>query len=214
MRKSLLTLAALVAVGGCSSATQQAQTLATPSTAAASPSAAASTASTDLKAALLTVTDLPAGWSTYQTSNENDGPASCPALNNGPWKKLPQSADADFSQGQTGPFLLEELASGGSDKVSAALQSFANATSTCSHFTGKSDSGTLDFTLAALSFPKYADATYAFALTIKSDSGLSAGGDVVVVRKGNVLVEVTMFGLGSVPVSQVEDIVNKAVSKA
>lgn len=214
MRKTLLALpvAALVAAG-CSSAPQQAQTLAAPSTAAASPPAAASTASTNLKTALLTVTDLPAGWSTEQSSDSGGGPASCPALNNGPWKKLPQSADADFSQGQAGPYLLEELAAGGSDQVSAALQSFANATSTCSHFTGKSGNDTLDFTLAALSFPKYADATYAFAMTIKSGMGLSAAGDVIVVRKGSVLVEVTMFGFGSMPVSQVEDVVNKAVSK-
>lgn len=213
LRHALL-LAAAPLMAACSSAPQQAQTLAAPSTAASSPSPAAATATPDLKAALLTVTDLPAGWSTYQSSNGDNGPASCPALNNGPWKKLPQLADAGFSQGQTGPFLLEELASGGSDQVLAALQSFANATSTCSHFTGKSGSDTLDFTLAALSFPKYADATYAFAMTIKSGTGLSAGGDVVVARKGSVLVEVTVFGFGSMPVSQVEDLVGKAVSKA
>lgn len=212
--RAALLLAVASTTAACSSTPQHAQTLAAPSTAASSPSAVTSTASTNLKTALLAVSDLPAGWRTYQSSSSDNGPASCPALNNGPWKKLPQSADADFSQGQTGPFLLEELASGSSDQVLAALQSFASATSTCSHFTGKSGSDTLDFTLAALSFPKYADATYAFAMTIKSGTGLSADGDVVVVRKGDVLVEVTVFGLGSVAVAQVEDLVGKAVAKA
>jgi len=213
--RNALLLTAVPLLAACSSTTQgQAQTLAAPSTAASSPSPAVNAANPVLKAALLTVTDLPAGWSAFQSSDNSGGPASCPALNNGPWKKLPQSADANFSQGQAGPFLLEELASGSSNQVSAALQSFANATSTCSHFTSKSGSNTLDLTLTALSFPKYADSTYAFAITIKSDAGLNAAGDIVVVRKGNVLMEVTVFGFGSVPVSQAEDLVSKAVAKA
>ena len=43
--------------------------------------------------------------------------------------------------------------------------------------------------------------------------GISAGGDVVIVRKGGILAQVTVYGLGSVPVSTVEDLVSKAVAK-
>ena len=43
--------------------------------------------------------------------------------------------------------------------------------------------------------------------------GISAGGDVVIVRKGGVLAQITVYGLGSVPVAMVEDLVTKAVAK-
>ena len=63
-------------------------------------------------------------------------------------------------------------------------------------------------------FPSYGDQTYAIALTLTTNAGLSASGDVVVVRKGDVLVQIIEVGLESVPVATLEDVTSKAVGEA
>jgi hypothetical protein len=219
MRTTLLapTAAALLtaaAVAGCSSGPGQAQTLATvpaqtPATASSAPAPAA-----DLSKALLALDDMPPGWSPQTVSSDSGGSPSCVPLKDGAWKHLPQSAEADFEQGQTGPFLIEQLAGGSASQAGAAMRALIKATGECAKFTQKTGSGTNAWSLEPLSFPSYGDATYAFALTIASDAGMSAGGDVVIVRKGGVLVQVTVYGIGSVSVSTVEDLVGKAVAKA
>jgi len=208
----LAAATAALLTAGCAAAQKPAQTLTTPPSSAPS-SASTGAASTDLSKALLAVTDLPAGWTTDELSSGGTGDASCPALNSGPWKHLPQEAEADFSDGQTGPFLLDQLAGGSAAQASAALQSFVKATSQCAHFTQEASGGTNTFKLSAMSFPSYGDATYAFAVTVSQSLGLSASGDIVVVRKGGILVEITVFGLESVPVSLVEQLVTKALAK-
>ena len=211
---SMTGLIAAALLAGCASASGQAQALATaPAQTPATPSASASPA-TDLNKALLTLSDMPPGWSpdTQSPDSASDAP-SCSPLKDGLWKHLPQSAEADFSQSDTGPFLLELLAGGSADQANTAMQALIKATGQCTTFTQKTDSGTNTWSLAPLSFPSYGDATYAFRLSITADMGISAGGDVVIVRKGGVLAQITVYGLGSVPVAMVEDLVTKAVAK-
>jgi hypothetical protein len=205
------TLGIGIAVGSAiprSSTGSSAATLAAPSSAAAG--------AVNLSGKLLVVTDLPAGWAVdSSTGNGSGGVASCKAINSGAWQTLPSSAEAQFTQGALGPFLDEKLAGGSRGQVDAAWQSFAKATADCSTFTGPDSSGGTDsFTLAGLSFPSYGDGTYALAVSVKSSAGLGASGDIVVVRKGTVLVEVILIGLAGVPVSTAEDVVSKAAGKA
>ena len=214
-----LIAALALATAGCSSNSPQAQTLpaqsATPAPAATSATAtAAAASSSQLTSELLAVTDLPAGWSTTATSSSSGGAASCKALDSGAWQSLPANAEADFTGGTLGPELAEKLAAGSASQVAAAWQAFTAATAQCASFTTPDSSGGTDkFSLAGLSFPSYGDGTYAFALTVDAD-GVSASGDVVVVRKGDVLVQIFAVGLTGVPVSVVEDAVGKAVAKA
>lgn len=225
MRRTVVLIAAsvLVAGAGCSSSPKQAQTLpapaantttfmATPTTSTGPATAAASTA--DLTSSLLTVDDMPAGWTTTPPSADSGGVASCSALDNRSWQQLPNRAEADFQGSSLGPFLAEKLVSGTAAQISAAWSAFAQATAQCSSFSTKSSDGTTQkFTLSGLSFPSYGDATYAFAVTV-SNSGLNASGDVVIVRKGAELVEVMALAIGNLPVSLVEQAVSKAVAKA
>jgi hypothetical protein len=208
----LLTAATLA--GCASNAGGQAQTLAAPPTQTRATASSAPAPAADLSKALLALDDMPPGWSPQTVSSDSGASPSCVPLKDGAWKHLPQSAEADFEQGQTGPFLIEQLAGGSASQAGAAMRALIKATGECAKFTQKTGSGTNAWSLEPLSFPSYGDATYAFALTIASDAGMSAGGDVVIVRKGGVLVQVTVYGIGSVSVSTVEDLVGKAVAKA
>lgn len=214
MRKAL-TLAAASTVAlllaGCSSSGKQAQTLA-PAASSSSPAAVVSASPAfSLSSELLEVTQLPAGWSATSSSDDSGGATSCSALNNRPWQTLPERAEADFQQSADGPFLAEKLDAGSAAQVSQAWTAFGTATSTCRSFTASG--GSAQYTLSALSFPQYGDETYAFALTVTA-SGESAAGDVVVVRKGNTLVQIITVGVGDgVPISMVEQATSAAVAK-
>jgi hypothetical protein len=217
-RTALAAVCLLAAAGlaGCSSSPHKAQTLTTQAASTPAASTPSAMAAANLKSDLLAIADMPAGWSTTgSTSDGSHATASCPAINSRAWQQLPSNAEADFSDGSMGPFLTEKLAAGTVAQTTAAWQAFSKATTQCATFSAPtSGGGTEKFQLAALSFPSYGDQTYAIALTLTASSGLSASGDIVVVRKGGVLVQVIAVGLESVPVTTVEDAVSKAVAKA
>jgi hypothetical protein len=215
VRKALLLVpAVLLLVAGCSSGAKQAQTLSAASSPPASASAPAPSPTANLSAELLTVNDLPAGWSSSTPSSSEGGAASCKALNNGPWKTLPEHAEADFQESGVGPYLSEELSAGSATQISHAWTAFGTATSTCRSFSGTTSSGTAQYSLQALSFPSYGNQTYAFAVSL-SESGVTASGDIVVVRKGDALVQIIAIGLGdSVPIATVERATSTAVARA
>lgn len=220
MRKALIAVpAAVLLLAACSSSGKNAQSLgpgATSSSPSSSPSSSAAAgasaeASTlgapGLAPRLLTVHALPAGWTTV-TASAAGGVASCKALNNGAWLKLPAEAEVGFQDGESG-FIDEKLASGSGSQVALAWTSFAAATSECRSFT----SGSARFTLQQLSFPGYGDATYAFAIAA-TESGVSVSGDIVVVRVGNTLVQMITLGVPDIPVALVEQATAAAVAKA
>ena len=136
-------------------------------------------------------------------------------MNSRAWQELPSNAEADFGEGATGPFLSVKLGAGTTAQATAAWGAFSKATSQCATFTAPaSGGGTETFQLAAMSFPSYGDQTYAIALTLTTSSVLNASGDIVVVRKGHVLVQIIEVGLETVPVTTLEDAASKAVAKA
>lgn len=214
MRKALIAVpaAAALLLAGCSSSAKQAQTLPVAAGSTTTGAAASSTPAASVASELLTISDMPAGWTTSKPSSSSGGPASCSALNNGQWKALPERAEADFQQSEIGPFVVEKLDAGSSAQVSAAWTAFGSATSACQSFTSTDSTGTTKFTLSQLSFPSYGDATYAFGITA-DDSGVSASGDIVVVRKGDTLVQIIAIGVPDVPVSVVEQATKTAVGK-
>lgn len=215
MRKTqIAVVSASVAVllAGCSSSAKQAQTL--PITAGSTtPAAMQSSPTVNLQGELLTVSALPAGWSSISSPPSGNGVASCAPLNSENKNKLPEHAKADFQAGSLGPFVSEELAAGSAAQVSTKWAAFATAASECRTFTSPASSGGTDkYTLEALSFPSYGDQTYAFAVTVTTPVA-DASGDVVVVRKGDTVVEIITIGLTGVPVATVEQITSAAVAK-
>lgn len=208
----------LLSAAACSSATGQAQTIiATTTTGGSTTSASVAVAgypsSAQLQADLLSINDMPAGWTTASSSGSS-GLASCSALNNGSWRHLPSSAEAEFKRSSFGPYVDTKLIAGPAAQETAAWNAFTAASNECTSFTSTDSSGTTRWTLSGLSFPKYGDATFALAITGTSPQGISATGDVVIVRKGNVIAEVIVISIGSPDVSLAEQMVSTAVTKA
>lgn len=122
--------------------------------------------------------------------------------------QLPAQAEADFQASEDGPFVQENLASGPAQQVHDVWASVQKAASRCSAIT----SGTDTTRLSTTSFSSLGDESYALQLNANR-SGVAYGGDVVVIRKGEVYIEVAAFGVGGVDASLVQQLVAKAASK-
>ena len=151
---------------------------------------------TQLKAAALAIPDLPFGWAVSPPAADSSVTAPCEALTASGSMRLPAQAETDFQASEDGPFLQEILASGPAQQVHDVWASIQKAASQCSAIT----SGTDTTRLSTTSFPSYGDESYALQLTA-SRSGVTYDGDVIVIRKGQVYVEVAAFGVGGVPAS-------------
>jgi len=221
---ALVASVALVSCTSCSSSSSPSHKVqptasvpARTSTPSLSPSPSSASASllvgqasaTQLKAAALASPDLPFGWAVSPPSADSSVTAPCEALTASGSTQLPAQAETDFQASEDGPFLQEILASGPAQQVHDLWASVQKAASQCSAIT----SGTDTTHLSATSFSSYGDESYALQLTA-SRSGVTYDGDVVVIRKGQVYIEVAAFGVGGVPASTVQQLVSKAVDKA
>jgi hypothetical protein len=219
---ALVVLAALVSCVSCSSSSSSpshkvqptapiSTSISTPpptSTPTPTPPLVGQASATQLKAAALSIPDLPFGWAVSPPSDDSSVTAPCAALTSSGTKQLPAQAETDFQASEDGPFLQEILASGPAQQVHDAWASIQRAANQCSAIT----SGTDTAHLATTSFQSYGDESYALQLTA-SRSGVTYEGDVVVIRKGQVYIEVAVFGVGSVEASLVQQLVGKAASK-
>ena len=115
---------------------------------------------------------------------------------------MPAHTEADFEQSEEGPFAEEFLTSGSAQQVQAAWTSFQTAAKQCSPSPH----------LSPEPFPSYGDATYALGLTA-SEPGMNLAGDAVLIRRGQVLVEVVVFGIGGVPASLVQQVIGTGLAK-
>lgn len=163
-----------------------------------------------LKTASLATSDLPFGWAVSPPSTVSSVTAPCSAITADATTRLPARAEVDFQQSEYGPFLQEILASGPDPQVRDVWSAAQKAASSCS---ATPASGTDSTRLATTTFSSYGDASYALQLTALR-SGVTYGGDVIVIRKGQVYVEVAVFGVGSVPASLVRQLVGTATHKA
>jgi hypothetical protein len=175
-----------------------------------SPSHPSQQSATQLKGKAITNSDLPFGWAVSPPSTYSSVTSPCPAITSDAGKQLPAQAEADFQQSEDGPFLQEILASGSEQQAHTLWASVQQAPGQCSA-PGSTATATR---LLPMSFPSYGDESYALRLEA-TRSGVDYSGDVVVIRKGRVFIEVVVFGGGGVPApaSLVQQMVDKAVHK-
>jgi hypothetical protein len=207
----------LAACGGGSSS--RAETPSTRTTSAKAAKTVAVPTAAQLNAALLAVQEMPTGYAvTPDTSNSSDkGPCDKPTLNT----QVPPAAKASirFSKAQAGPFFVESLAAYAGDGAKRIYELAKQLFDSCPKWSETGSDGTATaYSIAPLSFPKLGDATLAFRLT-GATAGATAEGDVIVVRKGNLVA--VMAGLGttsilgatSIDSATTESIARAAVTK-
>lgn len=206
---ALAMVAAMVAA--CSSSAHRSPPTSAPTSATTSATTSAAApvgqpSATRLKAMALTASDLPFGWAVSPPSTDDSVTSPCPAITTDAGKGLPAQAETDYQQSEDGPFLQDILATGTPQQIQALFASLQKPTNQCA----TSGSDTTRF--SAATSPPYGDSSFALHLTA-TRSGVGYSGDIVVVRKGRVLIEVVVFGGGGVPASLVQDLVAKAVNK-
>lgn len=157
----------------------------------------------ELSAALLTVADLPTGYTAVPPTEDDDsettgGDDECSAK----FKELSDaegteaaSAEASFEGGGLGTILEESLESyEDEDQLKQRFDDVVSVLSECPTFSSTEDGETTDFTLGALSFPKLGDDTVALAITGKTPD-FEVKLNIVVVRLGRNVMSVSQGGL-------------------
>jgi len=196
-----LALVSTVALSGCSGS-PRGDGRAVPTSAAASTSAGPS-----LSAQLLSVNELPTGWAVDSSENTAN------ACNSHPLEAAPpaQEDHVYFADAGGTPALQEALATYRSSAVSA-FHAVKTALDKCTSFDSTANGETVHETQGAMSFPAVGDqsAAYEASFTIQ---GIAASFDIVIARRGSVLVAVAEGDVGSVDVDQFQGFVNQALAK-
>lgn len=219
---SLTVLSALaVSPSGCSSAPPERASTITPAptpaassddpTASPSPSASEASDAAELKARLLSLDDMPSGWSQAKlvsTKPAGVKPASCLPLYEDP-RGLKANVATEFDRGQVNSITERlYLTSGNAKQV---IDDRRQLYSSCTAVTIKDKSvGTLKYKAAPVSFKNYGDDALAVRSSVDS-GGFTFIADTIYTSVGDYIVVVQ--GIGMEPLDATEQVVKSAVDK-
>ena len=176
--------------------------------------ASASTTATEamIRGKLLSLSDLPAGWTLANVPATNkgySGPCAA-ALSPKPRPGLTEAYVAFTDRGRS-PLLGEKVVIG---KAATARYDHVNAIlKSCKFLTfalgGTNERGTVD----PLSFPKLGSSSSAYTITVPTTLGVSVGIDIVIVRSGPYALVVEYSTMGTPDSSVLETFVHQALAK-
>jgi hypothetical protein len=171
-----------------------------------------------LESALLTVEDMPTGWS-VDTSEDSDSedvvePAECGALFE-TLDKAPDpvaKAEAAFTAGGLGPF-LEHGVTSFEESTADQLDLVVDTLNQCPEFSSTDAEGvTTEFTTAPLSFPNLGDRTLALRFQ-GSTGGIDVVVDALFIAIGSNGISIVVGGLVPMEGQELESIATTAVEK-
>ena len=164
----------------------------------------------DLTSALLTVEDMPSGWTI--DDNVDDAIQVCNAALFDELIDPDAEAKRHFTTGETGPFLTQHLAAleyedDAIDGIDRIREAFG-----CGEWTDAS-SGTT-WTISETTFPDLGDETAAYHVSSTGTDGVPTNGTAVVIRDGGVILLVVHVALGELDSSVTEELTREAFDKA
>lgn len=178
----------------------------------------------ELQAALLTVQDVPTGYTLDTAAAEEDdddsttegGSEECSArfeaLGEADDKDVSAEAEVSFEGPSLGTVLEQGLESYEDEDVpKQRFEDVLEVLSDCPTFSSTENGETTDFTVSSLSFPKLGDDTIALNLKVKT-SEFDAVANLVVVRLGRNVMSVTQGGL-TADVAALEQATRKGLEK-
>jgi hypothetical protein len=191
-----------------------------PGTTASSPPA---TASQDLSQYLLTLDDLPSGWSPSPEESDEDesstttDPPECSDIGEEEVEDAEgevNEASVEFQQSTFGPFVSNGIiAYESSGEAEQAFDTIIDGINTCQTFTETDESGNeTTYTFAPLSMDDYGDQTFATVLRGTSPFGPFEA-NFVFVRDGPYLAFVLTAGFGAAPPIDISELVATAVDR-
>jgi hypothetical protein len=168
----------------------------------------AASATVKLKSDLLTLSQLPKGWLASSPSSTAVFGCSASALPASPMAE----AGTGFNFGALGafPLLTEVLAS--YTNVEAAFNTLTSGLSSCTHVSGTRDGSSFSGTISKMSFGTYGDRSAAYHVSANLQ-GKSLVADILVVRKGNVLLELEEGNSGNISASGFQSFSKSAVNR-
>jgi hypothetical protein len=182
------------------------------------PTAAAATTTTialpDLKAEALSISDMPTGWSVDNSSGSSGSGPDCLKPLQHPAASL-ERASASFQNGDL-PNMDESLAYYATGEARNAYLRYVATLAACRQVTFKVSGHTLSGSMGEMSFPSVGDESRAYQINMSTSvSGVdfSVGIDVVVVRKGNVAMDLVLVDLGTPDTALLQQFSAKAVAK-
>lgn len=175
-----------------------------------------------IRKALLSVADLPAGWTQTPNEEEDDSedsvsPAKCKdvldALDDNSTDAAAE-AEANFNKG--GPFgtILSQTISSYADEVDPdVVQDIANAFSECPTFTSTDSEGEVSkVTVSPMSFANLGDQTLAVAMTLES-SMFTISVNLAYVVIGHNVVALIQGGIAGADGAKLEKLTRQAIKK-
>lgn len=220
MRWVAVGLVCAVVVGGCG--VIPADPVGVASTKAGAPTAAPVKAkalsAAQAKRALLTLADMPPGW-TREKPKPDDGdddpvtPKRCAAVFDRIDQRKPLAeAKISFTAGDLGPS-LEHTVTGWPSSQVPVLKQIARALKQCPKFTSRSkDGSSITIQASALSFPNLGDRTLAFRMKARS-RGITIVLDAVYIAKGNNGIALVVVGLQPVRGATLVQVARAAVNR-
>ena len=161
----------------------------------------------EVTAALLTIDDMPAGFSLGTTPDDNGrGVCGQPAASS----VVPSLAEAriSFTRGAAGP-VVQQVSASYEQAKAVEYMAKVRESSTCTTYADEEADGIVsNNTVAEVSFPKLGDDT--LALRVGNDHGLNA--DIVFIRIGDTVTRVGVAGL-TIDSALTEEVARKAEAK-
>lgn len=171
----------------------------------------------DVKAELLTLSDLPAGWSV--NNSNSDSSSSAPkcvqnARNTTGYDKA--KAEADFQDGSNGLPALDEEIVYQPGHAQQTMAQFAQVMAGCGKIQFSISGHTLTGTVGQMSFPSLGQQTEPYQINLSTTvSGLdiTVGLDLIAIRQGDEIAVIYYGDLGTPDINQVQEFAQKAISK-
>src|ERR1035437_4436167 len=170
----------------------------------------ASASTPKLSSELLSVGQLPTGWSVDNSSSSGSG-VGCLAniLEPKGTKQISHAGVALDENGNT-PLVTEKLST--YSNATTAYKKIVATLSACKRVSGTSGGAKTTGTVGQMSFPHYGNASAAFSLSLVIQ-GTTVGDDLLIVRKGNVVMGIQEADIPPLDVSQFQGFVVKALAK-
>jgi hypothetical protein len=170
----------------------------------------ASASTPKLSSELLSVGQMPTGWSVDNSSSSGSG-VGCLAniLEPKGIKQISHAGVALDDNGNT-PLVTEKLST--YSNATTAYKKIVATLSACKRVSGTSGGAKTTGTVGQMSFPHYGNASAAFSLSLVIQ-GTTVGDDLLIVRKGNVVMGIQEADIPPLDVSQFQGFVVKALAK-
>jgi hypothetical protein len=217
-------LAASITLAGCAHKSTHIQgtppSSLTSGTTAAGAAASSATPTTtarppDLNAELMSLTDMPAGWSVDKSSSSGVSTTGCFA-NIKEHFNSKEKAEADYQDGSDGIPEFDEALSWLPGQSQQALAAITTALNGCGQVSFTSGGSKFTGTVGEMSFPTVGDQSDAWQVNLSgkvSGLNITVGIDIAVFRKGDTDGALIYDDLGTPDLATFEQLTNKAVAK-